>query len=85
MEEILNHFLSEQMFQDLLQEIPCKLIWRLNKMKGIKLIIKGNLKRKDSRTNCRECQTPCKSACKTSCTIGNQTCDNLKKKGKWIW
>lgn len=54
-------------------------------MKGIKLIIKGNLKRKDSRTNCRECQTPCKSACKTSCTIGNQTCDNLKKKGKWIW
>ncbi|HOJ16164.1 MAG: six-cysteine ranthipeptide SCIFF [Caldisericia bacterium] len=54
-------------------------------MKRMKILVKGNLKRINQSSNCRECQTPCKSACKTSCTIGNQTCDNLKKKGKWIW
>ena len=26
-----------------------------------------------------ECQTSCQSACKTSCTVGNQTCEQMKK------
>ena len=28
---------------------------------------------------CGECQTSCQSACKTSFTVGNQTCENIKK------
>ncbi len=28
---------------------------------------------------CGECQTSCQSACKTSCTVGNQSCEQLKK------
>jgi len=54
-------------------------------MKKLTLLIKGNLLEQKANQNCRECQTPCKSACKTSCTIGNQTCDQKKKKTRWIW
>jgi predicted ribosomally synthesized six-cysteine peptide SCIFF len=54
-------------------------------MKNLILLIQGNLKEINREENCRECQTPCKSACKTSCTIGNQTCDQKKKKVRWIW
>ncbi|MCE5223235.1 six-cysteine ranthipeptide SCIFF [bacterium] len=54
-------------------------------MKKLTLLIKGTITEQKANQNCRECQTPCKSACKTSCTIGNQTCDQKKKKSRWIW
>ncbi|MGE5372980.1 MAG: six-cysteine ranthipeptide SCIFF [Solirubrobacterales bacterium] len=44
-------------------------------MKHIQTIVTPNLK-KDTKTNCRECQASCQSACKTSCTVGNQVCKN---------
>ena len=48
-------------------------------MKHIKTLTTRNLKESMKRGGCGECQTSCQSACKTSCTVGNQSCEKLKK------
>ncbi|MFB0971993.1 MAG: six-cysteine ranthipeptide SCIFF [Neofamilia sp.] len=49
-------------------------------MTHIKTLTKKSLKDTRSYAGCGECQTSCQSACKTSCTVGNQKCENEKKR-----
>ena len=48
-------------------------------MKHIKTIETRDLKESAVKGGCGECQTSCQSAGKTSCTVGNQSCEQLKK------
>ncbi|MBO4609804.1 MAG: six-cysteine ranthipeptide SCIFF [Lachnospiraceae bacterium] len=48
-------------------------------MKHIKTLQTRDLKESAVKGGCGECQTSCQSACKTSCTVGNQSCEQLKK------
>ena len=48
-------------------------------MKHIKSLNTRDLKKSAKKGGCGECQTSCQSACKTSCTVGNQSCEQLKK------
>ena len=48
-------------------------------MKHIKTIANPILKTVAGK-GCGECQTSCQSACKTSCTVGNQSCENTKRR-----
>ncbi|MBO4882033.1 MAG: six-cysteine ranthipeptide SCIFF [Lachnospiraceae bacterium] len=48
-------------------------------MKHIKTLQTRDLKESTVKGGCGECQTSCQSACKTSCTVGNQSCEQLKK------
>ncbi len=48
-------------------------------MKHIKTLHTGTLKNSTKSGGCGECQTSCQSACKTSCTVGNQSCEQVKK------
>ena len=48
-------------------------------MAHIKTLTTRNLKESAKKGGCGECQTSCQSACKTSCTVGNQTCEQMKK------
>lgn len=48
-------------------------------MKHIKTLHTGTLKKSTKTGGCGECQTSCQSACKTSCTVGNQSCEQVKK------
>ncbi len=56
-----------------------KIIVEEDKMKHIKTISTRNLKESMNKGGCGECQTSCQSACKTSCTVGNQSCEQIKK------
>ncbi len=47
--------------------------------KHIKTLNTRNLQESLKKGGCGECQTSCQSACKTSCTVGNQSCEQLKK------
>lgn len=49
---------------------------RRNKMKHIKTINEGNLKKTAETGGCGKCQASCQSACKTSCTVANQKCEH---------
>lgn len=51
-------------------------------MKHITTLTTRNLKASMKKGGCGECQTSCQSACKTSCTVGNQTCESVKKETK---
>ena len=48
-------------------------------VKHIKTLHTRDLKKSMKQGGCGECQTSCQSACKTSCTVGNQSCEQLKK------
>jgi len=48
-------------------------------MKHIQTLSTRSLQESMKKGGCGECQTSCQSACKTSCTVGNQTCEQLKK------
>ena len=48
-------------------------------MKRIMTINTRDLNKSAVTGGCGECQTSCQSACKTSCTVGNQSCEQLKK------
>lgn len=48
-------------------------------LKRIKTLSNGSLKGTMINGGCGECQTSCQSACKTSCTVGNQSCEAVKK------
>ena len=48
-------------------------------MKHITTLTTRNLQESVKNGGCGECQTSCQSACKTSCTVGNQSCEQLKK------
>jgi predicted ribosomally synthesized six-cysteine peptide SCIFF len=48
-------------------------------MKHIKSLNTRDLRKSAKKGGCGECQTSCQSACKTSCTVGNQSCEQLKK------
>ena len=48
-------------------------------MKHIRTLTTRNLNESKKNGGCGECQTSCQSACKTSCTVGNQSCEQLKK------
>ena len=51
----------------------------MQKKKHVKTLATRNLKNSVLSGGCGECQTSCQSACKTSCTVGNQSCEQLKK------
>ena len=48
-------------------------------MKHIQTLSTRSLQQYLKKGGCGECQTSCQSACKTSCTVGNQTCEQMKK------
>ena len=48
-------------------------------MKNIQTLSTRSLQQSLKKGGCGECQTSCQSACKTSCTVGNQTCEQMKK------
>lgn len=48
-------------------------------MEHIKTIATRDYKESVKNGGCGECQTSCQSACKTSCTVGNQSCEKVKK------
>ena len=48
-------------------------------MKHIQTLSTRSLQQSHKKGGCGECQTSCQSACKTSCTVGNQTCEQMKK------
>ena len=48
-------------------------------MKHIQTLSTRSLQQSLKKGGCGECQTCCQSACKTSCTVGNQTCEQMKK------
>ena len=48
--------------------------------KHIKTLNTQTLSQTIKKGGCGECQTSCQSACKTSCTVGNQSCEQTKKK-----
>lgn len=48
-------------------------------MKHIKTLTTRDLKESMKKGGCGECQTSCQSACKTSCTVGNQSCEQIRK------
>ncbi len=51
----------------------------MKKTNRIKTIETRDLSKSVVKGGCGECQTSCQSACKTSCTVGNQSCEQLKK------
>ena len=48
-------------------------------MKHIQTLSTRSLQQSLKKGGCGECHTSCQSACKTSCTVGNQTCEQMKK------
>ena len=48
-------------------------------MTRVRTLTVRNLKDTVKNGGCGECQTSCQSACKTSCTVGNQSCEAVKK------
>lgn len=46
------------------------------RMKHIKTLNMGALKKSINKPGCKECANSCQSACKTSCTVANLECEN---------
>ncbi|MGI6129100.1 MAG: six-cysteine ranthipeptide SCIFF [bacterium] len=48
--------------------------------KHIKTVHKGQLQKSLEDGGCGNCQNSCQSACKTSLTVGNQSCENTRRR-----
>ncbi|MGI6603816.1 MAG: six-cysteine peptide SCIFF [Firmicutes bacterium] len=48
--------------------------------KHITTLHKGKLQESLQDGGCGQCQNSCQSACKTSLTVGNQSCENARRR-----